>query len=905
MLQIDKAINVISKAICDNISKLKDGDRGLLSQNILSQTRNLVEYVAMKIYSNGNDINPHEYENISKSIKHIKQHGNLRFLCDFHSLLQKSVSHYTVDKNSSERLMLKYYEYLFKIKIYLKNTLNLIILENINDFPLKVDKELREYYKKIAEKIETLNPVQVYSDYNDRYYVTKIKPFFINENIYYEVTFTTAFSNTSKFSRIIAFTKHEISDNYSVKFTIYNETIEIMNKTIPILIIDDYEISIRPCEINNFSKIFNTQVQIKSTSIEYKKLMDFLTKNKITLNELVVSNQVYYNSVKQLISIKSVNISFYTILDKCRDIILNKKPGKNTLLYLLYNMDNRIINNQLNDKPCQGLSNLYLKNGCIPFEKMPYCTSLIQHNPQIYCLLKSIPFTNREHEMLARYIKNNAEIEDNLFTDIKDIECFGDIDSLIEKYNNNLYHTHTGRQLKKYNDYIYIDSYISDSTIIIKKLKELSQDGVAQYTPSIDSWLSKESYSIDDNDKIQILRKMFEKSHVSLIYGSAGTGKSTLIRHIANFWSKQNKIFLAITHSAVENMKRKVQAANSKFTTIAKFISPKNTTTNYDIMFIDECSTVSNNDMRCILEKGSFKLLVLVGDTYQIESIYFGNWFSIAKKFIPNTSIFELVNPFRTSNDSLLKLWSSVRKLDNSILELLVANNYVTSLDESIFNKISDDEIVLCLNYDGLYGINNINYFLQNNNPNEKVVWGINSYKIGDPILFNEFNEFSPLIYNNSKGKIVGIQLMDDYIKFEIELEESINEIDAFGYNFDLIDKSISGKSVISFKIYRSKSTDDDDYNHSTQVPFQVAYAISIHKAQGLEYDSVKIIITNETEEQISHNIFYTAITRTKNNLKIYWSPETENYILSNLKIKNTNKDAYLLAQLSSLSILK
>ena len=38
----------------------------------------------------------------------------------------------------------------------------------------------------------------------------------------------------------------------------------------------------------------------------------------------------------------------------------------------------------------------------------------------------------------------------------------------------------------------------------------------------------------------------------------------------------------------------------------------------------------------------------------------------------------------------------------------------------------------------------------------------------------------------------------------------------------------------------------------------------------------MKIVITNETEERITHNIFYTAITRAKENLKIYWSPETE-----------------------------
>ena len=44
-------------------------------------------------------------------------------------------------------------------------------------------------------------------------------------------------------------------------------------------------------------------------------------------------------------------------------------------------------------------------------------------------------------------------------------------------------------------------------------------------------------------------------------------------------------------------------------------------------------------------------------------------------------------------------------------------------------------------------------------------------------------------------------------------------------------------------------------------VPFQIAYAVSIHKAQGLEYESVKVVITEDIDEMITHNIFYTAIT--------------------------------------------
>lgn len=36
-----------------------------------------------------------------------------------------------------------------------------------------------------------------------------------------------------------------------------------------------------------------------------------------------------------------------------------------------------------------------------------------------------------------------------------------------------------------------------------------------------------------------------------------------------------------------------------------------------------------------VLRKKNFKLLVLVGDIYQIESIQFGNWFNLARYFLP------------------------------------------------------------------------------------------------------------------------------------------------------------------------------------------------------------------------------------------------------------------------------
>jgi ATP-dependent exoDNAse (exonuclease V) alpha subunit len=181
------------------------------------------------------------------------------------------------------------------------------------------------------------------------------------------------------------------------------------------------------------------------------------------------------------------------------------------------------------------------------------------------------------------------------------------------------------------------------------------------------------------------------------------------------------------------------------------------------------------------------------------------------------------------------------------------------------------------------------------------VSWGIQQYKVNDPILFNESDRFAPLIYNNMKGRIVGIEILDiekptERIQFDIELEMVINGVDAFGQDFELLDNLECGHSVIRFCVNKLKSTDeDDDGSSKSVVPFQVAYAVSIHKAQGLEYNSVKIVITAEIDELITHNIFYTAITHARNKLKIYWTPEVEQKVLSNIKPKNYNKDIQFL----------
>lgn len=150
------------------------------------------------------------------------------------------------------------------------------------------------------------------------------------------------------------------------------------------------------------------------------------------------------------------------------------------------------------------------------------------------------------------------------------------------------------------------------------------------------------------------------------------------------------------------NLKRKIgDTSDVNFMTLFKFNSKYTNDVNrsYDLIFIDECSTVSNKEMVEFLESANFKLLVLVGDIYQIESIEFGNWFDSLRGFLPKTAICELTYPYRSTSKQLQELWSAVRKMDDDILDRLQAGEYSANLDLSILKAASENEIILCLNY--------------------------------------------------------------------------------------------------------------------------------------------------------------------------------------------------------------
>lgn len=893
MSSVETHIRSIDGVICNNISALAN-DRSLLSQNMLSQLRNLVEGVAVLLHTRDGSTE-HDYPAIEAGLAFLKTQGKLSFLSRFYRLLQPSTSHYTFDGDGSERLMLKYYEYLHRVRDLLSGTFELDVLHNLEDFPVDLDPSLREYHQKIAERVEAARDAPSPGDRSSRYYVLKTRPFFTGGRIYYEVTFATPSDrpSISKFDHVIAFTEHDISDKHAASLTLRNDEIEVLGQTMPIILVTAWEVSIRGCEFENFSRFFGSRLRVSTTSNEYKNLMRYLTRTGSTLLDVIDLPKADYERIKAWVLTDTKTPSIYPTLDDARRIIQNARPGYLLLRYLLLSMRNVVIRKQYNPNVCGKLSNLHLQWGCIPFEQMPFCTYPMGHRTRFWDLLEAIDPTDRAHEMLARRINNNVDRRGMLYTPLSELDDFGDdVIALIDQHNALLYNNprHQARWLEVQNGHVFIRGYENDIVQIVEKLQSHSTSGVGGWEPALSKWMNELQTPLDDPTKAAALKSLYTESRVALVYGAAGTGKSTMINYLASYFNGKPMLFLANTHPAVDNLRRRVQTQHAEFRTIASHNWNSGSTTEYEVLVIDECSTVSNEDLLEVLGNTKFKLLLLVGDVYQIESIQFGNWFSIMRWFVPPSSVSELDKPWRSDNPQLLALWQKVRGLSDDITETMTRGHYSTPLSPELFGRRRDDEIILCLNYDGLYGINNVNRFLQSSNPNPPIDWGPSTFKVGDPIVFNDSERFKGLIYNNLKGTIVGIDRQLGWIRFEVELARTVTELDAWG-----LDLTWLHDSVVAFDVYELANSDDDDAAPNTTVPFQVAYAVSIHRAQGLEYESVKIVITDANEDAITHNIFYTAITRAREYLQVFWTPETEKAILSNMDPKSTAKDVNLL----------
>lgn len=790
------------------------------------------------------------------------------------------------EEGQAERLMLKYYNYLWEIRRFLKNNFNIWVLDNLSKFPLDMDKLDEEYYKLVAMSIESsdLTPINVRTS---RYYIQKTVPFFVDGKRYSEITLQLAGLYATKYNRITVYSKDYISTRYSIQIAYTEVNLELWGINNKIKILNNWQVAVDPVCLNKLAKMLMLQTKINRNYGEYISLMNFLTNTEMDLLQIVNLGEESFQQVYDYIYHGTKTHDFGEVILKirCNYAKPSDKVGRYTIRYALLNLREEILEalltNRYNNK---SLKELNITTKCYPFEHSPFISNIAGAKTSKGDLKDIIEIVNDRHifEKYIPYLRIERLIRETgeLYFDKKIIAT----DEEIKKYNMELdsWEKDNGFMINEENGIVSIDSYESTTLYILQKLLKLSHSANRDQQKSNEKYIRECGMEFQDEAKRIAMKYIFVSSQVMLIYGAAGTGKTTLVKYISQMLCESKKLFLTKTHTALHNLQNRIcdDRGDVRFASIDSIVK-SNEYINVDVIFVDECSTIDNRTMKKLLEKVSEGTkLVFSGDIYQIESIDFGNWFYYAKDIITTKGAsIELLHNWRTDRKELRGLWDEVREKRPIIVEKLSMDGpFSHDLGEEIFD-IGEDEVVLCLNYDGKFGLNNMNQYFQNANTKSiEFAWAEWTFKIGDRIIFLDTRR-SSLLYNNLKGTIVDIVKSVSSITFTIDIKTHLTEEQCEYESFKYVENTVDGTRIKLEVIAWDDELPEED-RIKTVIPFQLAYAISIHKAQGLEYKSVKVVIPSNNTEKITHSIFYTAITRAKEKLKIFWSAETMDAIV-------------------------
>ncbi len=379
------------------------------------------------------------------------------------------------------------------------------------------------------------------------------------------------------------------------------------------------------------------------------------------------------------------------------------------------------------------------------------------------------------------------------------------------------------------------------------------------------------------------IKKSFMKQFL-IITGGPGTGKTTIIKAILELYKNINNYSnrdmiekVALLAPTGRAAKRMSEATTHPASTIHRFLkwNKENDTfqineynkSKVEFVLIDEASMIDSYLFSNLLKGLSIHTkIIIVGDYDQLPSVSPGQVLSdlINSNMLEVVQLKELYRQgldsniltlaYDIHNDSLSK---DIFNVSDDLTFIECSSNEVIDNIEDIATTYKDlsyrDFQILAPMYKTLNGIDNINNRLQN--------------------IFNEKNK-------NKKELLVG-----DVIYREGDKVIQLNNMpDLNVYNGDIgIIEKISTKPK---EIHINFDGNIVKYTPSNFNKFRLAYAISIHKSQGSEFDIVVIPLVTNFKKMLFKKLIYTGVTRSKK--KLYLIGE---YNALQLAVKNTNND--------------
>ncbi len=457
---------------------------------------------------------------------------------------------------------------------------------------------------------------------------------------------------------------------------------------------------------------------------------------------------------------------------------------------------------------------------------------------------------------------------------------------------------------------VFLAPFYKAELNIAEKIIELKK---AQNIKKIEN-ISKELEKIEKQGEIKLSKKQEEaveavnENNVCVITGGPGTGKTTIIKTIIELYKKEAKkvVLCAPTGRAA---KRMTQTTGEEAKTLHRLLEIGKIeeegsiqSTDYevapidaDIIIIDEMSMVDVFLMNYLLKavyKGT--KLVLVGDADQLPSVGPG---SILDDIIKSETVVtvHLDQIFRQAAKSKIilnahKVNEGQGFITNEEAQQNDAKEDFFHIKENTQDGMIYQVISLCKGRLKKFGDYDFFSNIQVISPTKKGMLGTKEL---NKALQEALNPPSQLKEEkNSMGVIFrqGDRIMQIKNNYDIFWEKRNPEYEAgsgvFNGELGTIEKIDQIEKQIKVKF------DDDKivwYPFSELEQLEHAYAITIHKAQGSEFDVVIIPIAQSSPMLLTKNLLYTGITRAKKLLIIIGSDKIINFMIQNSDTKKRN----------------
>ena len=601
-------------------------------------------------------------------MKQLKESNEYGYIWRMHHSLQISTSHYVPAEDGAIRLMDGYLPQLYHLRDQMRDKFGLLLLSNFEDYPQEKSCELDSYYEKIYIALKAIDLEDSKEHTNDRYYITRKKYRTVNGKGFFEYTLSYAQEEITKFDRFVAYSFNDIPDNYSIQCDFYQSNIDFNGVGIDIKCLIAWNVAIRPCELEKLARICGYDIVVKSDNLYYKALMKFLSRTGMNLLDILLADNEEYEIYIQQIEL-SKKTELNDTFDKIREVIIKEKPGSNILRYITAYLKNDVIRDQLADRTNNLLSYLYLKNEAIPFDEMPYASSLCGHNLSKLRLHKCLEIYDCECQYVSSMVNKEA-YDSNILYVIVDHDKLDYYQYEVGIFNNNLYNSKK-QQLRKidtFANHLYVKNYYETTKSVIEKLQKYTLERIDVYSDMIDKQADF-MQEIDDDNKRKIVANIYMNSKLGMIYGAAGTGKTRVAEYIAKIFEDKNILLLANTNAAKNNLERRIKSSCDCYT-VYDYLKNGYSWKKYDLVILDECSTVCNEDVLNLFEKCNAEAYLLIGDIYQIEAIKFGNWFNFARYFVDKKSVYELVTPYRAKYCGAICI-DEVQDIDKHMQEII------------------------------------------------------------------------------------------------------------------------------------------------------------------------------------------------------------------------------------------